>query len=704
MSIASILKRRICPSCLSFRVHRLYSAQAAFQQALYPEGSNSHISSSSSDPKPKSKKKASPKRTPKPPPKNLLKETKVEEYLAELAASKDIVTLADLTRLRPSQHSDPTTNPKEYEVEYNQLLDRVQQAFNKKQLVHFVDILDVVRPKQRTKSAYTVQIIEQAWGWPRLTEVQKRRRDWSEVESEFFPLNPPQSFLFLGKDGSDLLEFSTEFNVHVAFSPKPLGLKVEGLRGALDHLRVRIATLKEEIEEDFLSLPTDNTINNSLLQRVSRISGAFAENFGSKKIRISYKRSNPRSAFVAKRLATQASCLTSEDAQPSMVTYVPRGVASSTPIPMTMFPHSYALYPFLSTRTLPWILDAKSAFRLRRVGEWIGIEAAEDINKTGGLMLGRGRIIDLEDNDKDLRQLLKSPFVACSADTKEVHATMGHLLFPSPQTSILPPIKGSWPLAKGLNWLSSHRAKHIFTTSLPVTLLESPPGNRSILHRLVYQALPRTASAEEGNQVARVIKFEMTLSSAPRNDTPPFPAEGSDGVETDTPMAEREQVAETSFLQKCSLGSESVIDVMLPDRPMDIRFSASEFRAVEAADWPRELTAYADAVTSFLNFTDTQAQQPDTPLTVQYGEETFMLRSSSNVRQNQELIHIPRTDPINAVTESTLDLEANQKTALCQLTCRDIFSDDEWREFLRACDHLSSFPQSRKGQDLSYND
>ena len=64
---------------------------------------------------------------------------------------------------------------------------------------------------------------------------------------------------------------------------------------------------------------------------------------------------------------------------------------------MSMYPHTYALYPFLSTRTIPWILDAKGAFRMRRVNEWIGVETTEDVDKTGGLMLGRGRIIDFEE-------------------------------------------------------------------------------------------------------------------------------------------------------------------------------------------------------------------------------------------------------------------------------------------------------------------
>ncbi|EEB91443.1 hypothetical protein MPER_10192 [Moniliophthora perniciosa FA553] len=283
-----------------------HSVESTSEPSPPPSSAISSTGHSATASKPR-RKRAKGKGSPEPPQKNILEENKVEEYLAEIAASKDLVTLEDLYRLRPKRHAKPDSP--EYEGDYNQLLDKIQQTFNRKQLIYFVEtLLNISPPKRKTKSTYVVQIIEKAWGWPSLTETQKRRRDWSEVETEFFTLNPAQSFLIMGKDGSDLLSLSMDYNVHVMFSAKPLGLKVEGLRGALEQLRSHVASLKEEVAEEFLTLPTDRSISSSLLQRISRLSGAFTEKFGTEEIRISYKSSNPRAATVSKRLATQASC------------------------------------------------------------------------------------------------------------------------------------------------------------------------------------------------------------------------------------------------------------------------------------------------------------------------------------------------------------------------------------------------------------
>lgn len=67
------------------------------------------------------------------------------------------------------------------------------------------------------------------------------------------------------------------------------------------------------------------------------------------------------------------------------IIYEPAKAQQSTPIPLSIFPPSYSLYPFLSPLPLPWTMPTSGAFRLRRVGEWLGHDAAEDIGATGGL-------------------------------------------------------------------------------------------------------------------------------------------------------------------------------------------------------------------------------------------------------------------------------------------------------------------------------
>ncbi|KAK7049570.1 hypothetical protein VNI00_005601 [Paramarasmius palmivorus] len=708
MWLASTLRRQGCSQCRSFRSARLYSAQSALATSL--ESNTSHqqaerdsdsASSSVVDPvapsgseKPSAptsstrrRKKSTVKKASGPPPKNILEDNKVEEYLAEIAATKDTVTLTDLNRIRPRRYAEPTTP--EYERDYNELLDKLQQSFNKKQLDYFVEALNVPRPRARTKIASAVQIIEKAWGWPSLTEMQKRRRDWSEVETEFFPLNPPQSFLIMGKDGSDLLNLSMEYNVHLMFSSQPLGLKVEGLRGALEQFSKHVASLKEEVVEERLDLPSRNQISSSLLQRISRLSGAFTERIGEKEIRISYKSSNPQASAVAKRLTTQASCNVAI-VQPPLVAHVPPGVRSDTPIPMSLFPHTYALYPFLSARAIPWALDAKAAFRLRRVGEWLGIESTENIQKTGGLALGRGNILDLTQESVDVKTSLTDALKTTSSDrTRTITASFGHVLITSGQASLLPPLRGSWPLAKFLRWLKESSARHIFNTSMPAALLSTTPQGRSVRHRLIYQAL----SPDQESRAEKVIKLEIVISLSREHGTD----NGAQEVQVAEEVQQSEEI-EPSFQPTCSFGTETTLDMLLPDRPMDIRFSTYDSATLAETDWPKELQNYVNEVTSFLRYSDPKAQQPDTPLLLHFNDEPYLLRSSVNVRQNQGHIAFSPDRGVTTTTESVLDLEANEKTTVCQVTCSDPESDEKWRTFLKGCDYLSSYriEQSRK--------
>lgn len=71
-----------------------------------------------------------------------------------------------------------------------------------------------------------------------------------------------------------------------------------------------------------------------------------------------------------------------------------------------MFPHNYSLYPFLSTRPLPWTVSAGGTFRVRHVGEWYSFAGSENVDKTGGLAHGKGRVLNLLEYDVSLSVFL----------------------------------------------------------------------------------------------------------------------------------------------------------------------------------------------------------------------------------------------------------------------------------------------------------
>jgi hypothetical protein len=42
-------------------------------------------------------------------------------------------------------------------------------------------------------------------------------------------------------------------------------------------------------------------------------------------------------------------------------------------------------------------MNEGALFRVRRVGEWLGQDTTEDVEKTGGLSEGRGRVVTLNE-------------------------------------------------------------------------------------------------------------------------------------------------------------------------------------------------------------------------------------------------------------------------------------------------------------------
>jgi hypothetical protein len=133
------------------------------------------------DPHEKLPKRNKRKKAP-PPHRNLLDETKVEQHLAFVKATKTTVTLADIERCQPPKHSHPGSQ--QYETDYNTLLDTLVRSFSTKQLRTFVQLYNLephLTHWKRTKWDYAVSIIEHQWNWPSLTQIQKEQRDRTEV-------------------------------------------------------------------------------------------------------------------------------------------------------------------------------------------------------------------------------------------------------------------------------------------------------------------------------------------------------------------------------------------------------------------------------------------------------------------------------------------------------------------------------------------
>jgi hypothetical protein len=80
------------------------------------------------------------------------------------------------------------------------------------------------------------------------------------------------------------------------------------------------------------------------------------------------------------------------------------------------------------------------------------------------------------------------------------------------------------------------------------------------------------------------------------------------------------------------------------------------------------LLAFSEVESSLL-YQDPEASQPETPLTLVYEDVTYVLYSSLTVRQSVEPPDTSDPSSVQIVTESSLDLEGDQKSASCQV-CR----------------------------------
>ncbi|KZT05899.1 uncharacterized protein LAESUDRAFT_654686 [Laetiporus sulphureus 93-53] len=682
------------------------------------------------------------------------KPSKVEEHLASLSMAGMEPTLCDLENCRPE--TTPTPDSPEYATRYNALVDLLCRSFSRKQLRGFLEERDPTNSfcsSKRRKVQYAESIIEFMWDWPSLKDIEREKRDRTEVSVQSFPVTASELFLLLGKDGADLLDMSFKYNVHIALAPGPLSLRVEGLRDSLKTLAEEIHHIKQTIVQDTFQLPTRQPVRSDMIQRISRLAGAYLENISSEGTIRMYSR-NARNLEIAKWLASRAGYEFNQDMPYSRLAYIPTSKVESEP-PVMLFPSTYSLYPFLSPRPLPWTMNTSGAFRVRRVSERLGGGYGEDIQATGGLAGEKGRIFTMAQDAVGLRDMLFSNLpggpLSLGPSSRVVKASMGHVLItttsPGQHASLVPPLQGNRAFSDILKWMADDDIRSSFVPSLPTVIVDTIPSHQQTIHRLLYHAISSPDSNhstcrtrdQAASRVDRILCYEITLASprlaasepAPDSAASETPSSSLDGTTTsealsetqeavarETPTGPAEETAseapsestetaahELSLITRlrCWAGVQTEVDLMMPDRPMDMKLTALESTTIESGQEPLELRDYVKsfrAFTDLCNSLEEDAAQPDPPLRLDHGGQTFILHTSASVRRSVEDVRMPdkRLQPGNAaepltiriVSESISDLESNQKSTQCEITCDNHTSEEGWKRFLGDCDMLTS--------------
>ncbi|KAI9457724.1 hypothetical protein F5148DRAFT_340325 [Russula earlei] len=579
-------------------------------------------------------------------------------------------TLQDLERLKPSEHSDPQSKKKKYAHEYSALLDKICRSFSHDQLRTFSHQYGLQIGSKRRKMAVAEAIVEKAWRWPPFRELNRGQRDRTEVASQTLKITSSELFILLGKDGSDLFQLSKKYNVHISVKPNPLSIYLEGSREAVRAMENYVGSVRKGIVEDTVDTPFTQPLSKEALQKISRLSGAFVEDIGNQKLRVRAKR--PTNIMLAQRLAIRVYYQT----EPSeLLAQQIHNTELHTP---TTAPLAYALYPFSVPRSLPPMMKSNTFYRWRRAGDWLG-----DTHSQIGLGPSLNSIFTMDGTEARLQhRLMGNTTIPGCGSRRVISVSSGHIIFSFPRSdtgsSLLAPYTGRSTYSDTRSWLSAQRSSATFIPSLPLGLVKALPSKQSVLNRLVYRCLQVN---EQDPIVTHHIRLEVPLVDLKQ-------------VRLPVDLPERSVFEGAMFWS----GSSTNLDILMPDRQMDLRFNVSDMNPLVSGQRPGELLNYLNELEIFLTSSDPDVAQPIPPLRVFYDDRDYVLVTNTSVRRSTETLSSDTSPEIAVTSESTLDLESGHNSAVCVISSDKLDSPVEWNAFLQQCDQMTARTSLRSSE------
>ncbi|KAI0094978.1 hypothetical protein BDY19DRAFT_988764 [Irpex rosettiformis] len=618
-----------------------------------------------------------PPRKPKDP-------SRVETFLSSIAASVQEPTIADLERHRP--RTRPRIETEQYTEAYNALLETLCRSFTKDQL-HRCLVQYGVRVKgarSATKSYFAKAVVEGQWGWPNLEKVEKDIRDRTEVTRQRIEISPSELFVVLGRDGETLHGLSSKHKVEVSVKRGPLSLEVKGVRISVQRFSESLKALQKSVVEETFQLPTGTPIPPQLRQRISRLADAYLENVGDAGlIRICAK--DHAGLTRAKRFTTRTMSQITNVIQTPVVSHLTERDLTAESSAVRQTARKYTLYPFVSPYALPWHTNVAAFFRVKRVQDWI-FPPAVFAEKEAGLDKGLKTVIATSGVETRLRDIILSRSSSADGHNVTVKARLGHVLFGTkPSSEVQPylgPLRGTHSYDSVREWMETYDAP-TFVPSLPVSLVDSSLSAQKIVHRLVFRLLnsgnfPPVLQADSSSTFSypnELITLEIILSQ-PNQSLPLLREDGSDL----TPLPVQARYTKSV---------ESYLDVMLPDRAMDIRFVISHSNNdLPESEQPPVLQEYASKLHAYATDISSSATEPEPPLTWTADGKTYILHGCFAVRQH---IEPSESDPPanNVISENILDLDSRQRSMHCEVLCPNPSSDAAWSGLMKGCEKLA---------------
>lgn len=183
--MSQVLLRRCIQSLHTVQHHRRWLAQQALTRSA-PDSSQESVSETeptSPTAQPVATPTASSSKSTPPP--NRKGGPKVDVFLASLKTTGSEPSLEDLERSRPREYAHPESML--YAKQYNGVIEHLGRSFTKEQLRRFGESYKLdprLWRSSRRKVDYARAIVENAWGWPSLRDIEKKKREKTEIVTE----------------------------------------------------------------------------------------------------------------------------------------------------------------------------------------------------------------------------------------------------------------------------------------------------------------------------------------------------------------------------------------------------------------------------------------------------------------------------------------------------------------------------------------
>ncbi|KAF8313815.1 hypothetical protein DL93DRAFT_2156006 [Clavulina sp. PMI_390] len=674
-------------------------------------------SSSNSVPFAKSRRSSRKKNTPQLPRAPSLPTT--ELYLESIMAGSGEPTLHDLSAFRPARLTQETIESASYRSTYDAAISGMNRSFSRDQLVNLANEMIPNSVSHRMKkNAVMDYIMGKCWKLPHPTQVQKELRERTEIKKRVFPVSSAQLFSLLGQDGHLFKSLAATHHATLFVESNPsLAIRAEATRSNLKEFEEHMRALTKELITRRVELSGVHDFNEALIQSMSRKANAFIEKDGPSSLNITAI--SPEALATAERLANQAWIVGT--GKPVVATHSAQEQYANSP-------PSYSMYPHAPEGALPWYLGYQATFRPRRVGEWLlGSKMAAISSLKGEGVFGLTNSATQPNDLKETVKILMNNLGGSTSSVK-VTASTGHVLFTSTASSklstLLPTISSassSWPMSSVTNWVEDGTQRATYIPSLPAPLIGVQLNNLAESIRLTYRRLADIASEGATSSTPQALVYNVPLNGAA------------------PPQSGRWGKDESSFSQElvgnASIGPIHQIDLVLPDRPMDLQLRVDASRPLPLSSLPTELATFSNEIRTY-SFPQTEHQTlttaplPPLRMTLDSTGEEFILERTQYVSKSVHNLPSPVSSfaaadawpdlrdmlerragqehppsdtwslgiatskaqklSCEVIVETVKDLESLDSYQTCSVQCNDFDNTEDWERFLLNCDVLTT--------------